>query len=281
MFHQLVVKLFNQGVIAMSSVNSSALKTGLMRVPEVTLIFWIIKTLSTTVGETGADFLAFGLGWGMPVTTIVMVGLMGVLLYLQFFRFKRYVVANYWTIVVLMSVIGTLITDILVDLAGVSLVALSIAFTVMMLTGFYIWYRNEETLSIHSIDTGKREFYYWVVILLAFALGTGVGDLISEHFALGYDKALLLFAGMITVVTVAYYAFKLNPVTAFWIAYILTRPLGASLGDFMIQTPTHGGLGIKMMGVNIVFLTAIVVLAGYEWARIRQHMEVMEVTDVR
>lgn len=254
----------------MSAITSDNVKQALLRVPEVTLVFWIIKTLSTTVGETGADFLAFDLGWGMPITTVLMVGFMAVLLYLQFTRFKRYVPANYWTLVVLMSVVGTLITDMLVDLAGVSLVTLSIVFTAMMLAGFYLWYREEGTLSIHSIDTGKREAWYWVVILLAFALGTGVGDLISEHFALGYDKALLLFSGLIAAVAVAYYVFKLNAVTAFWFAYVLTRPLGASLGDFMIQAPADGGLGVNMMTVNIAFLTAIVSLVGYELFRMKR-----------
>ncbi|WP_419785521.1 hypothetical protein [Pseudodesulfovibrio sp.] len=254
----------------MTTAISSFGKAGILRVPEVTLVFWIIKTLSTTVGETGADFLSFDLGWGMPLTTVLMAGFMALGLYLQFFRFKRYVVASYWSLVVLMSVIGTLVTDMLVDLAGVSLISLSIAFTVMMLAGFYVWYRNEGTLSIHSIDTGKREFYYWVVILLAFALGTGVGDLISEQLALGYDAALLLFAGLIGLVAVAYYALNLNAVTAFWIAYVLTRPLGASLGDFMIQAPSDGGLGISMATINMIFCTAILAFAGYEWLRIRR-----------
>lgn len=244
-------------------------KAGLLRVPEVTLAFWIIKTLSTTVGETGADFLSFDLGWGMPLTTLVMAALMALGLFLQFFRFKRYVVANYWSLVVLMSVLGTLVTDMLVDLAGVSLVTLSLVFCAMMLAGFALWYRNEGTLSIHSIDTGKRELYYWLVILLAFALGTGVGDLISEYFGLGYGAALLLFAALIGLVTMAYHLMHLNGVTAFWLAYVLTRPLGASLGDFMIQAPTDGGLGIDMATINIAFCAAILLFTGYEWMRSR------------
>ena len=256
----------------MTTITSANVKQALLRVPEVTLVFWIIKTLSTTVGETGADFLAFDLGWGMPVTSVLMTGIMVVLLYLQFGKFKRYVPANYWSLVVLVSVLGTLITDMLVDLAGVSLVTLSVVFTMMMLAGFYLWYREEGTLSIHSIDTGKREAWYWVVILLAFALGTGVGDLISEHFALGYGNALLLFSGLIATVAVAHYVFKLNAVTAFWFAYVLTRPLGASLGDFMIQLPADGGMGINMMTVNTAFLAAIMFLVGYEFFRIRQNL---------
>lgn len=247
----------------------STVKTGLLRVPEVTLVFWSIKTLSTTIGETGADFLAFDLGLGMPLTALVTAGLMAVGLYLQFSRFKRYVVPNYWSLVVLMSILGTLVTDMLVDLAGVDLVTLSIVFTGTMLAGFYVWYRNEGTLSIHSIDTGKREFYYWVVILLAFALGTGVGDLISEHFALGYGTALGLFAALIGLVSMAYFILHINGVTAFWLAYVLTRPLGASLGDFMIQAPADGGLGINMATVNAAFCAAILVFVGYEWLRCR------------
>lgn len=256
----------------MQTITSGNLKNVILRVPEVTLIFWIIKTLSTTVGETGADFLAFNLKWGMPLTTIIMTGIMVMLLYLQFIKFKRYVPATYWSLVVLMSVVGTLITDMLVDLAGISLVTLSVTFTIMMLAGFYLWYREEGTLSIHSIDTSKREAWYWVVILLAFSLGTGVGDLISEHFALGYDKALLLFSSLIATVALAHYVFKLNAITAFWLAYILTRPLGASLGDYMIQLPTDGGLGINMMTVNMAFLAAIISLVSYELYFIRRNM---------
>ncbi len=262
----------------MSTATVSSLKSGFLRVPEVTLVFWLIKTLSTTVGETGADYLSFGLGWGMPLTTLLMLGLMACGLYLQFFKFKRYVVANYWGLVVLMSIVGTLVTDMLVDLAGVGLVPLSIAFSVLMLAGFALWYRKEGTLSIHSIDTGKREFFYWIVILFAFALGTGVGDLISESLALGYDVALLLFAGMIGLVILAYYTLKLNAVVAFWIAYVLTRPLGASLGDYLIQAPSEHGLGISMGTVNLVFAIAIILLATFEWCRTR-HVSI-EVVDV-
>lgn len=250
--------------------SNTSLQDALMRVPEVTLVFWIIKTLSTTVGETGADYLAFDLGLGMPIVTVGMLGVMCVLLFKQFFHYKRYVPANYWTLVVLMSVVGTLITDMLVDLAGISLMSLTIVFTLAMLAGFYVWYRNEGTLSIHSIDTGRREAYYWLVILLAFTLGTGVGDLISEYLILGYSNALLLFSGMIFTVAIAHYVFKLNAVAAFWLAYVLTRPLGASLGDFLIQAPTDGGLGINGLTVNMVFLVGILALVIHSTTQLKQ-----------
>lgn len=254
----------------MEPISSSAPCNNMVRVPLVTLIFWIIKTLSTTVGETAADFMSFGLGLGMPVTALLISMLMVFFFILQFCKFKEYVPTIYWSLVVLMSILGTLITDMLVDLAGVSLILLSIVFTCMMICGFFIWYHNEGTLSIHSIDTAKREAYYWIVILLAFALGTGVGDLISEYFSLGYGTALLLFAVCITLVTIAYYFLGLNAVLAFWIAYVLTRPLGASLGDFMIQPRTNGGLACSMSSINIAFFLAISVGVIYETWHIRQ-----------
>ena len=234
-----------------------------LRVPIVGAIFWIIKVLSTTVGETAADFLSFDMGWGMPLVAMIMSTIMIVLLVLQFTAFKRYIPFVYWTIVVLMSIIGTLITDILVDNFGVSLMTLSIVFTITMLFGFMIWYKNEHTLAIHSINTAKREAYYWVIILLAFALGTGAGDLISEGLAMGYGTALILFAGTISIVTIGHYVFKLNAILSFWLAYILTRPLGASLGDFMIQPIENGGLGIHAGTVNIIFFMIIFFLITY------------------
>lgn len=243
--------------------NSDTLKNHLLRVPEVTIAFWIIKTLSTTVGETGADFLAFDSGLGMPLLTIIASGILAAILIIQFNKLKRYVPFSYWSIVVLMSIIGTLITDIMVDLMGISLITISIVFSITMLAGFYIWYKNERTLSIHSIDTAKRETYYWIIILLAFALGTGVGDLISEGFALGYGVAVLLFCGLIALVAIAYYVFKIDGVIAFWLAFILTRPLGASLGDFMTKPATEGGMGLGMIGVNALFFSIIISLVIY------------------
>jgi len=233
------------------------------RVSEVTLLFWLIKTLSTTVGETGADFLSFDLGFGMLSVAIVMGVMMAALLYVQFAKLKQYVPANYWAIVVLMSIVGTLITDILVDNMGVSLLLLSIVFTFAMLLAFIIWYRSEKTLSIHTINSPKREAYYWLIILLAFALGTGLGDLISEGMTLGYGLAVALFGGFIAVISFAYYVLKMDGTLAFWLVFILTRPLGASFGDFMTKPAVEGGLALSMMSVNLIFFTAIIVSVSY------------------
>jgi uncharacterized membrane-anchored protein len=234
----------------------------LVRVPEVTFIFWVLKIMSTTVGETGADFLSYNLGLGLDITSLIMGGFLVASLFIQF-RLKRYVPVSYWTVVILMSIVGTLITDMLVDDLGVSLVTLSIVFTIAMLAGFVVWYKSEKTLSIHSIDTAKREMFYWVIILLAFALGTGVGDLISEGLSLGYEVALLIFAASIAIVAFGFYALKMNSILSFWIAFILTRPLGASLGDFMIKPLTESGLGLGMTNVNVIFLFVIISSIAY------------------
>jgi len=185
------------------------------------------------------------------------------LLFMQFSKYKRYVPINYWSIVVLMSIVGTLVTDILVDDVGISLEMLTIMFTIAMLLGFYIWHQSEHTLSIHSIDTPKREAYYWLIILLAFALGTGAGDLISEGISMGYSSALILFSGLISLIVIAFYVFKMNGILAFWLAFILTRPLGATLGDFLTKPAEEGGIGIDMLLVNITFFVAIAALVAY------------------
>ncbi|NOT16701.1 MAG: hypothetical protein HOP20_01370 [Sulfuriferula sp.] len=231
----------------------------LNRVPEITLFFWIIKIMATTVGETAADFLSFTMGWGLVTTSYFVSGLLVLALFVQF-KLKRYVPTSYWLVVLLVSVVGTLITDNLVDNLGVTLITLTTVFSIALAAVFAIWYAREKTLSIHSIHTAKREGFYWVAILLTFALGTAAGDLVAEHFALGYALSALIFGAVIGAVTLAFYQFKLNAVLAFWIAYILTRPFGASMGDLLSQPVTAGGLGLGTVGTSAIFLVAIVVV---------------------
>ena len=234
----------------------------LNKVPQVTIFFWIIKILATTVGETGADFLNVNLGLGLTLTSLVMTALLALLLIVQF-RDDRYVPWTYWTVVVLLSIVGTLITDNLTDNLGISLYVTTAIFTVALIVTFLTWYNSEHTLSIHDITTTKREAFYWTAILFTFALGTAAGDLIAEKMSLGYTISALIFGGVIALITLTYYAFKLNGVLAFWLAYILTRPLGASIGDLLTQAPKDGGLGIGTYPVNGVFLVVIVGLVTY------------------
>jgi uncharacterized membrane-anchored protein len=235
----------------------------LIRVPQISFIFWLIKIISTTIGETGADFLAFDLKFGMPIVTLIMTCILGFVLYLQFAKNKNYMPIIYWSIVILMSIIGTLVTDILVDELNFSLVLLSVIFSILMAIGFWGWHRSEGTLSIHSIDSQKRETLYWLMILLTFALGTAIGDLISEHWELGYRNSILLFGGIISITAVCRYRKYIGSVSAFWIAFVMTRPLGASIGDFLAKPASEGGLGVDAMVLNSLFCLTILVLVGY------------------
>jgi uncharacterized membrane-anchored protein len=240
----------------------SILRQMLNKVPEVTIFFWIIKILATTVGETAADFLNSNLNLGLTNTTFIMTGVLLISLFFQF-RSRKYVPGIYWLTVVLISVVGTLVTDNLVDNFGVALETTTIIFAIALLVTFVVWYGSEKTLSIHSIYTTKREAFYWLTILFTFALGTAAGDLIAEGLNLGYWKSALMFAALIGVVTFAHYRFKLNAVLAFWIAYILTRPLGASLGDYLSQPRDEGGLELGTVGTSAIFLVTILSLVIY------------------
>ncbi|WP_246470119.1 COG4705 family protein [Cohnella nanjingensis] len=232
------------------------------KVPAITIFFWIIKVMATTVGETAADFLNFNLNWGLTGTTLLMGGFLVIALILQF-RSKKYTAGIYWLAVLLISVLGTLITDNLTDNFGVPLALTTLIFGLALAATFWAWYASEKTLSIHSIYTAKREGFYWLAILFTFALGTAAGDWFSEGLNLGYGVSALIFVALIGIVTFAYYALRLDAVLAFWIAYILTRPLGASVGDYLSQPRDEGGLGWGTTGINIFFLVTILALVLY------------------
>ncbi|MCP8967825.1 COG4705 family protein [Ectobacillus ponti] len=234
----------------------------LSKVPEVTMFFWIIKVLCTTVGETFADFLNFNLGFGLTLTTVIMGVAFFVVLYLQF-QAASYKPGIYWTTVVLISVFGTLVTDNLTDALGVPLELSTLVFSLLLALTFMLWYRNEKTLSIHSIYTRKRETYYWLTILFTFALGTAVGDLYSEQLGLGYLNTGIMVAVIIACVFLAWKLLKLDSILAFWVAYILTRPLGASLGDYLSQPKNNGGLGLGTTITSLIFLVAILAIVVF------------------
>ncbi|MEZ7821304.1 MAG: hypothetical protein QMB51_03280 [Patescibacteria group bacterium] len=243
------------------------LKQMLNKVPEITLYFWIIKILCTTVGETAADFLNTNLNLGLNGTSVVMGILLIAVLIFQI-RSKKYTPPIYWLSVVLISVVGTLITDNLTDNLGISLITTSIVFAIALALTFIVWYIKEKTLSVHAITTRTRELFYWTTILFTFALGTATGDLIAEKFNLGYLTSAFIFGGLITLITAIHFIIKkvlakehkhqsTNAVLAFWLAYILTRPLGASIGDYLSQSHDDGGLGLGTTVTSVIFLLAI------------------------
>ncbi|WP_424765534.1 hypothetical protein [Paenibacillus sp. sgz302251] len=228
------------------------------KVPEVTIFFWIIKVLCTTVGETFSDFLNVNLGLGLTFTTVIMGIAFILVLFLQF-KAAKYVPSLYWLTVVLISVFGTLITDNLTDGIGVPLETSTILFSALLGITFLLWYLSEKTLSIHSIYTARREVFYWLTILFTFALGTAVGDLFSEQLGLGYLKTGITVVIVIACIIIAW-KYKLNEILAFWIAYILTRPLGASLGDYLSQSKKNGGLELGATITSVIFLLAILAI---------------------
>src|ERR1700704_5344235 len=233
----------------------------LNKVPEVTAIFWIIKILSTTVGETGADYLAVHVGLGASTTTVIMVGFLVTALALQL-RARSYIPGSYWLTVVLLSVVGTQITDLLTDKLEISLYFSTAAFAATLVATFAIWYGAERTLSIHTIVTRRRELFYWAAILFTFALGTAAGDLATEALGLGFQVGVIVFAVLIAAIAFAYYL-GADPVLTFWLAYILTRPLGASLGDLLSQSRNYGGAGLGTIYTSLAFLTVIVALVAW------------------
>jgi len=235
----------------------------LNKVPEVTLFFWIIKIMCTTVGETAADYLNDNLGFGLTNTTYVTGGLLAVLLFAQF-RLRRYVPTVYWSVVVVISVFGTLITDNMTDAHNVPLTTSTPIFAALLAVVFAVWFAVERTLSIHTIVTSRREGFYWLAILFTFSLGTAAGDLVAEKFSLGYGPSIAIWGGIIALVTALHFGLRLNAVLAFWLAYILTRPLGASIGDFMSQhSHKYGGLGLGTTGTSYIFLGCILALVAY------------------
>ena len=233
----------------------------LNKVPEVTVYFWIIKILCTTVGESFADYINETLGFGLTKTTLLFSAALVIALVAQF-RLNRYMPSVYWLAVVLISVVGTLLTDNLTDARGVPLEVSSIVFAVLLACVFGIWYARERTLSIHTIVTTSREAFYWLSVLVTFALGTALGDWTLELTGWSPGAAILLPLGLILSVLVAW-RLGMGPVLSFWLAYILTRPLGANIGDYLAAPRSEGGLGLGTLGTSVLFLGTILVVVVY------------------
>jgi uncharacterized membrane-anchored protein len=233
----------------------------LNKVPEVTLWFWVIKILCTSVGESFADYINETLGFGLVNTTVLFgVVLVGALV-VQF-RTRAYTPWIYWLTVVLVSVEGTLLTDNLTDGMGVPLWISSTVFAVLLLAVFGTWYARERTLSIHAINTRSREGWYWLTVLVTFALGTAVGDWTVELTGWGPGASVLLPLGLLLATIVAW-RMGANAVLTFWIAYVLTRPLGANIGDFLGSDRSEGGLGLGTLVPSVAFLAAILAVVVY------------------
>jgi uncharacterized membrane-anchored protein len=240
---------------------SSRARVMLNKVPEVTAYFWIIKILCTTVGESFADYINETLGFGLTNTTLVFSAALVATLVVQF-RVDRYIPGVYWLAVVLISVVGTLLTDNLTDGHNVPLWISSTVFAVLLAGVFGIWYVLERTLSIHTIVTSRRESFYWLTVLVTFALGTAVGDWTLDLTGWSAGVSVLLPLALILAVLVTW-KIGAGPVLSFWLAYILTRPLGANIGDYLASRHGDGGLGLGTLGTSVLFLGTILAVVVY------------------
>ena len=232
----------------------------LNKVPEITIFFWIIKVLTTGMGEVASDYLANHID---PVIAVIIVGIaMAASLVIQF-SVCRYVPWIYWITVIMVSIFGTMAADVVHVGFGIPYIASTIFFVAALAIIFIIWYLSEKTLSIHSIYTRHREFFYWATILTTFALGTAAGDMTATTMHLGYLYSGVLFALIIAIPVLGYWLLSLNEIFAFWFAYIITRPLGASFADWMGVPYDRGGLGLGTGVVSICLTIIIFILIGY------------------
>lgn len=232
----------------------------LRKVPEITIIFWIAKLLTTAMGEATSDFLVFKINPYVAVTLGAVS--LAVALAIQF-SVRRYIPWVYWLAVSMVAVFGTMAADGLHIQLGVPYIASTAFFAIVLAIVFIVWHKSEKTLSIHSINTRRREMFYWFTVLATFALGTAAGDLTATTVGLGYFSSGLLFAGLIVLPAIAYWLFGLNEILCFWVAYVLTRPLGASFADWMGKSRTIGGLGWGNGHVSIALTIVIIVLVVY------------------
>ncbi|HEY2296646.1 MAG TPA: hypothetical protein VGH43_02870 [Jatrophihabitans sp.] len=238
------------------TLTTNRLAPGRSKVPAVLAIFWITKALTTALGESTSDFLVHA----MPPVAAVLAGFVVFCLALSLqLRSPRYSAARYWFAVAMVGVFGTMAADVLHVGFGVPYPVSAVLFAVALAAVFVLWYRLEGTLSVHSIDSRRRELFYWAAVVTTFALGTAVGDLTAYSFGLGYAASTVLFAVLITLPAIGYRLFALNAVAAFWSAYVLTRPLGASVADWLGKPTADGGIGI---GAGVVSLVLAAVIAA-------------------
>jgi len=230
------------------------------KVPEIGAYFWTIKVLSTAMGEVTSDYLVRTIN---PVIAVALGGLFFAAALALQVSVRRYVPWVYWSAVVMVAVLGTMVADVLHVRFGIPYLATSTFFALALAIIFVTWYSSEKTLSIHTIYAGRREWFYWATVMATFALGTAVGDLTAITWHLGYLSAAAVFAVLITLPAIGYRFFRLNAVVAFWVAYVLTRPLGATFADWIGRPRSLSGLGLGTGIVSLVLTIAIVILVGY------------------
>jgi uncharacterized membrane-anchored protein len=229
------------------------------KVPEITLLFWVVKILTTCGGEAVSDYLALG---NRLVGAVVEVGLMAIALLWQF-RTRRYTAVAYWFLAYAIAIFGTGVSDALHLFVGIPYTGTTLLWATVLALTFWLWYRSEGTLSIHSIVTRRREAYYWAVVFATFALGTALGDFTATVLGLGYLASGIMFFFIILIPAVFWSRFGLNAIAAFWFAYVVTRPLGASFADYLGRSRSLSGLGLGSGRVAVVVAVLVAILVAY------------------
>lgn len=243
-----------------NKVNQSLPRELLRKVPEVTIFFWIIKLLTTALGESTSDYLVNH----YDPYLVVIAGFVGFITILAIqFSTRRYVPWVYWLTIVMVAIFGTMAADVMHVALGVPCVVSTVIFALMLAVIFILWHKTEGSLSIHSITTTRREFFYWATVSATFALGTSAGDLLAYSAHLGFLAAGIVFIAIFAIPALGYWLLKFNAIFAFWFAYILTRPIGASFADWTGKAPTFGGLGWGDGAVSAILALLILVLVGY------------------
>jgi uncharacterized membrane-anchored protein len=243
------------------SVTKHHMQRILTKVPEITVYFWITKVLTTGMGEVFSDYLVQHIN---PLIAVALAGVGLVASLILQFSVRRYVTWIYWLVVVMVSIFGTMAADVLHVGLGIPYLISTIFFAVALTIIFLIWYAKEKTLSIHSIYTPLREAFYWSIVLGTFALGTAAGDMTAKTMNLGYFSSGVLFAVLLAIPALVYWLFGINEIFAFWFAYILTRPVGASFSDWISVSHSRGGLGLGEGPVSLGLTIIILVLVGYQ-----------------
>jgi uncharacterized membrane-anchored protein len=244
------------------------------KVPEIAAIFWVLKLITTGVGEAASDFLGH-----VNVPLAGLIGISGIVIALRMqFRAREYRAPVYWFTVMMVAIFGTMVADGVKDGAGISYVISTIVATIAVAAVFYLWQRSEGTLSIHSINSRRREKFYWAAVLSTFALGTAAGDLTAITLNIGFFGSAVLFAAIIAIPAIAWWKFNLNAVVAFWSCYVLTRPLGASFADWFGKPAWATGLGLGDGVVTAIGVAVFVVLVAYVTARDRGMAQPREFT---
>ncbi|CAH0537123.1 COG4705 family protein [Vibrio marisflavi] len=242
----------------------------LNKVANITIFFWIIKIISTTAGESTSDFLGEHLGTATFITLFLLLAGLIASVFIQI-RYKRYVPWMYWTVIVLIAVFGTMLAD-TIHFVGVPFILTTSGFLVLLLAALAIWHRSENSLDMHTINTPRREIFYWAVIFLTFCFGTAAGDWVANGLHLGFLDAAIFFGVAMLAIPAVLYALGVNSIALFWISYILTRPFGAAGADLLGKPTKIGGFGLGDGTTSVISLIAIVVLVALLTVADRQEM---------